>query len=158
VLEAFMVIEFNFVVMFKMKSVTGRIFVGKTIGLVVGLLVMLLLPSFDMEIWSMFGLGTLVMFVLMGTMTGFAGVFDRHPALSFKMPWYVRGPLVGAMFMLMYVLFTYDTLEMVIKSDLLSWMGFESPFWALLDGLFIGGLMGFAETKLAGEGEDLPIK
>lgn len=143
--------------MFKMKSVTGRIVIGKIIGLVVGVIVMLLLPSFDMEIFSMFGLGTLMMFVLMGAVTGFMGIFDRHPALKFKMSWYVGGPLVGLFFMLMYVLFTYETLEMVMKSDLVSWMGLESPFWALLDGLFIGGLMGFVETKLAGEGEDLPI-
>jgi NhaP-type Na+/H+ and K+/H+ antiporter len=144
--------------MFKMRSVTGRVAIGKAIGFVVGLIVMLALPSFDMEILSMFGLGTLLMFVLMGVMTGFMGVFDRHPMFDFSMPWYFRGPMVGVSFMLMYVLFTYDSLDLVMQSSLVSWSGLESPFWALLDGLFIGGLMGGIETKFAGEGKDLPVK
>ncbi|MBT5517010.1 hypothetical protein HOH67_00410 [Candidatus Peregrinibacteria bacterium] len=143
--------------MFKLHSITGRIAIGKTIGLLVGVIIMLVLPSFDMPMFSMFGLGTLLMFILMGAMTGFMGVFDRHPALEFKMPWWVRGTLIGASFMLMYVLFTYETLELVMESSLVSWMGFESPFWALLDGIFIGGLMGFIETKFAGQGPKLPL-
>jgi hypothetical protein len=144
--------------MFKLHSITGRIAIGKIIGLIVGLIVMLLLPSFSIPVFSMFGLGTLIMFVLMGVVTGFMGVFDRHPALDFKMPWWFRGALVGASFMLMYILFTYETLELVMQSSLVSWMGFTSPFWALLDGIFIGGMMGLIETKLAGEGPKLPLK
>ena len=143
--------------MFKLRSVSGRILIGKIIGLVVGVIIMLLLPSFDMPIFSMFGLGTLLMFVLMGAVTGFVGIFDRHPMLEFKMSWWLRGPLVGFFFMLMYVLFTYETLDVVMQSYLVDWTGLTSPFWALLDGLFIGGVMGFVETKLAGEGPKLPV-
>ena len=95
--------------MFKLHSVTGRIAIGKMIGLVVGLLVMVLLPTFDMQVLSMFGIGTLLMFVLMGVMTGFVGQFDRHPALDFSMKWWVRGPIIGAMFMLMYGVNVEDT-------------------------------------------------
>jgi hypothetical protein len=119
---------------------------------------MLFLPMFNIPMLSMFGLGTLLMFVLMGAMTGFMGIFDRHPMLDFKMPWWIRGTLIGGFFMLMYVLFTYETLELVMQSSLVSWMGLTSPFWALLDGIFIGGLMGLLETKWAGEGENLPVK
>lgn len=144
--------------MFKVQSISGRIAIGKLIGLLVGVIVMLALPAFDMEILSMFGLGTLLMFVLMGVMTGFMGIIDRHPMFDFSMPWYFRGPMVGVSFMLMYVLFTYSSLDLIMQSSLVSWMGPESPFWALLDGLFIGGLMGGIETKFAGEGEDLPVK
>lgn len=144
--------------MINRRSISGRLVIGKTIGALVGILTMLLLPQFNIPVFSMFGLGTLIMFLLMGSMTAFMGIFDRHPALNFKMPWWVRGPLVGVTFMLMYVLFTYDTLEVIIKSPLISWMGLESPFWALIDGIFFGGLMGYLETKFAGEGEDLPVK
>jgi hypothetical protein len=143
--------------MFKLHSISGRIAIGKFIGLVVGVAVMLLLPSFDMSIYSMFGLGTLVMFILMGVVTGFMGILDRHPMLEFKMPWWIRGTLVGASFMLMYVLFTYDTLDIIMQSSLVSWTGLTSPFWAILDGIFIGGVMGFIETKFAGEGPKLPV-
>lgn len=98
------------------------------------------------------------MFILMGVMTGFMGIFDRHPALDFTMSWWLRGGIVGFSFMLMYVLFTYETLELIMQSSLVSWMGFVSPFWALLDGIFIGAVMGLIETKFAGEGPSLPVK
>ncbi len=143
--------------MFKIHSITGRITIGKLIGLVVGIAVILLLPNFGIPIFSMFGLGTLLMFVLMGAVTGFMGIFDRHPLLEFKMPWWIRGTLIGASFMLMYILFTYDTLDIAMQSSLISWTGLTSPFWAILDGIFIGGLMGFIETKFAGEGPKLPV-
>lgn len=143
--------------MFHIHSVTGRIVIGKTIGLIVGILVMLMLPAFDMPIFGMFGLGTLLMFVLMGAMTGFMGLYDRHPAFSFKMPWWVRGGATGLGFMLMYVLFTYNSIEIIMSSAYVSWMGLESPFWALLDGITIGAFMGYVETKFAGEGKDLPL-
>lgn len=143
--------------MFHLHSVTGRIAIGKSIGFVVGLLVMLALPAFDMPILGMFGLGTLLMFVLMGAMTGFVGMYDRHPVFSFKMTWWLRGVVVGIIFMLMYILFTYDSLEIIMQSVYVSWMGLESPFWALLDGATIGLVMSFAETKFAGEGKDLPL-
>ena len=144
--------------MFQLHSITGRIVIGKTIGLLLGIVVILFLPSFNIPMMSMFGLGTLAMFVLMGVMTGFMGIFDRHPALDFTMPWWLRGGIVGFFFMLMYVLFTYETLELVMQSSLVSWMGLTSPFWALADGIFFGALMGFIETKFAGEGPNLPVK
>lgn len=144
--------------MFKIHSITGRVFVGKMVGLLVGLIVMLVMPSFNMPVFSRFGLGTLIMFVLMGAMTGLVGIFDRHPVFNFKMAWWLSGPLVGALFMLMFILFTYETLDVVMQSSLVSWMGIKSPYWALIDGLFIGGMMGFLESSLAGEGKKLPLK
>lgn len=140
-----------------MHSVTGRVAIGKIIGLVVGLIVMLALPAFDMPIFSMFGLGTLLMFVFMGVVTGFIGLYDRHPIFSFKMPWWLSGGIVGFMFMLMYILLTYEVFEVIMSSAYVSWMGLESPFWALLDGVTIGMLMGFCETKFAGKGKNLPL-
>jgi len=143
--------------MLHLHSITGRIAIGKTIGFIVGVIVMSFLPSFGIPVFSMFGFGTMLMLVLMGATTGFMGMFDRHPALGFKTPWWISGPFVGAFFMLMYVLFTYETLELMIASDLISWMGLTSPFWALLDGIIIGGVMGFVESKFAGEGPKLPV-
>lgn len=144
--------------MFKKHSVTERITIGKIIGFVVGLIVMFTLPAFDMPIVSMFGLGTLLMFVLMGVMTGFMGLYERHPSIPFKMPWWIRGSFTGFVFMLMYVLLTYDSLQVVMDSVYVSWMGLESPFWALLDGITIGAIMGYFETKFAGEGKKLRVK
>jgi len=144
--------------MFNINSLTGRLAIGKMIGLIVGVVVIALLPTFGFPLFSAFGLGALIMFVLMGILIGFIGIFDTHPLLGFKMKWWFRGPLVGFVFMLMFVLLSYDSLEIVMSSTLVSWSGLESPFWALLDGLFIGALMGWTETKFAGEGPDLPLK
>jgi hypothetical protein len=44
-----------------------------------------------------------------------------------------------------------------MQSGLVSWMGLESPFWALIDGIILGVIMGGIETKLAGEGPNLPL-
>lgn len=143
--------------MFKLHSVSGRVAIGKGIGLLVGAGAMLALPAMNMPMFSMFGIGTLLMFILMGAFIGLMGLFDRHPLFKFRLPWWIRGTTIGAAFMLMYILFTYETIEAVMQSGLVSWMGLTSPFWAILDGICIGGIMGFLETKFAGEGEDLPL-
>jgi len=143
--------------MFHIHSVTGRIAIGKSIGLVIGVVLMLFLPMFSIPILSMFGLGTLLMFGLMGVMTGFMGLFERHPVLQFNMKWWFRGGIIGFAFMLMYILFTYEIYEGIMQSSLISWTGLTSPFWALIDGTVIGMFMGFVETKFAGEGKDLPL-
>lgn len=144
--------------MFNIHSITGRIAIGKTIGFLVGLLIMLILPIVDIPVLSMFGLGTLLMFTMMGAVTGFMGVFDRHPMLEFKMPWWFRGGAIGLFFMLMYILLSYETFQVIMDSSLVSWTGLSSPFWALIDGTCIGMLMGYIETKFAGEGPKLPLK
>lgn len=144
--------------MISLQSVSGRILIGKIIGLIVGLLCLALLPGIGFPVFSVFGLGTLVMFMLMGTMIGFIGQFDRHPLFDFRMPWYFRGAMVGAAFMLMFILLSYGPLMVVMQSSLVSWTGLSSPFWALIDGVVIGMIMAYTETKIAGEGKDLPLK
>jgi len=134
----------------------GRVAIGKTIGLIVGLIVMLVLPLFGYPGFGSTGFGILLMFILMGAMIGFLGQYDRHPVFDFKMSWWMRGGLVGISFMFMFVLLSYDSLEIVMKSTLISWTGLSSPFWALIDGVIVGMIMGFCETKMAGEGE-LPL-
>lgn len=144
--------------MFKLHSIAGRVSIGMITGIIVGLIVMFVAPSFDMPVWSTFGGGTLLMFMLMGAFIGLIGIFDRHPVFDFKMTWWIRGAIGGILFMLMYILLTYETLELVMQSDLLSWMELKSPFWALIDGIVIGGLMSFLEMKFAGDAKNLPVK
>ncbi len=144
--------------MIKKQSVTGRIVVGKLIGLVIGIFCLAVLPTFGFPVVSYFGLGTIIMFMMMGVMIGFVGQYDQHPLFDFKMSWPLRGAAVGFGFMLMYVLLSYNDISVVMQSSVVSWMGLESPFWALLDGVVIGMIMGYVETKFAGEGEDLPLK
>ncbi len=144
--------------MFKIHSVTGRIAIGVAIGLVVGVLTIALSPTFGLPIFSMFGFGTLILFVMMGFTIGLVGMFDRHPILGFKMRWWIRGSVAGFIFTLMYILLSYSSLEVIMQSSLVSWVGLSSPFWCLIDGMVIGLLMAYMETKFAGEGSQLPLE
>lgn len=144
--------------MFAKESVAGRVIIGKTIGLIFGLLFILFLPTVGFELLDMMGLGALLLFVLMGAMIAFVGQFDRHPVFDFKMKWWLVGAGVGALFMLLFVLLTYSELEMIMSSTLVSWTGLTSPFWALIDGAVIGLIMSYVETKIAGKGSELPLQ
>ncbi len=144
--------------MFKIHSITGRMFIGISIGAVVGVLTILFSPMFGFPVLSMFGFGTLLTFMLMGLTLGTMGMFDYHPVFGFKMRWWIRGAVAGFLFTLMYILLGYESLQILIQSNLVSWTGLTSPFWALIDGVMIGLFMGWMETKFAGEGSSLPLK
>lgn len=144
--------------MFKIHSVAGRVFIGIIIGLIVGIISIAVSPIFGFPLLSMFGFGTLITFVMMGFTLGLVGMFDYHPVFGFKMRWWIRGPVAGFIFTLMYILLSYETLEVIMQSNIVSWMGLSSPFWALLDGITIGLIMGWMETKFAGEGSSLPLE
>lgn len=144
--------------LFRTHSLTGRVFVGEMAGFVFGLIFMFLMPAFGVDMFSMYSWGVLLMLVVMGAMIGFIGIFERHPVLGMPLPWWVRGPAVGAMFMLILVLLNFDAVYTMMLSPIVSWMGFESPFWIMLDGVVIGGIIGLICTKLSGEGSTLPIK
>ncbi|MCD5384351.1 MAG: hypothetical protein LRZ97_00355 [Candidatus Pacebacteria bacterium] len=144
--------------MFKIHSVTGRMFIGVIIGAIVGGLSIAFLPMFGFPLWSMFGFGTLITFVMMGFTLGLVGMFDYHPICGFKMTWWLRGTVAGFIFTLMYILLSYDSINIIMQSNLVSWIGLSSPFWTLIDGVTIGLIMGYAETKIAGEGSTLPLE
>ena len=143
--------------MFQIHSVAGRIAVGVVVGAVVGVLVNLTAPYFGFAPFGLFGLGTLILLVLMGLTIGLVGVFDRHPVFGFKMHWWIRGCVAGLLFSLMFVLLGYDSAQVILRSALVSWTGLTSPFWLLLDGMVVGLIVAFLETKIAGEGSHLPL-
>ncbi|MBL1434443.1 hypothetical protein COB87_002675 [Candidatus Wolfebacteria bacterium] len=144
--------------MFKIQSVTGRMFIGVMTGLIIGALVITMSPIFGFSLFSMFGFGTLITFVLMGLTLGLMGMFDYHPIFGFKMRWWIRGAVAGFLFTLMYILLSHDSLEVIMQSNIVSWTGLSSPFWTLIDGVIIGLFMGYMETKFAGQGSNLPLK
>lgn len=133
-------------------------FIGISIGAIVGVLTIVLSPMFGFPVLSMFGFGTLITFVLMGLTIGMVGMFDYHPIFGFRMRWWLRGAFLGFFFTLMYILLGYESLQILIQSSLVSWTGLTSPFWALIDGTMIGLFMGWMETKFAGEGSNLPLR
>ena len=139
-------------------SITGRIFISKVTGLLIGVLALLVLPLIPVETSLEFKIGFVLLIVTMGAMIGFIGMYERHPLFpSMKMPWWVRGPMVGVLFFLLMVLLAKDAMVPFMSMDLVTWSGLTSPYWALLDGAFLGGVMGYITTKICGEG-NLPLE
>jgi hypothetical protein len=144
--------------MFKIHSVTGRMFIGVLIGFAYGTLVLLLAPLFNFSAVSPLGLGTLMLFTMMGFTIGLVGIFDYHPVFGFKMRWWIRGIVGGCIFGLMYVFIGYESIDTIMHSSLMMQFGLHSPFWALTDYVLAGLIMAFLETKFAGEGTKLSLK
>ena len=145
--------------MFKIHSITGRLFIGIISGLIIGLIANILAPLlFDITMFNTFGFGVILLFIMMGFTIGFVGIFDTHPILKFKMHWWIRGIVGGSIFALILILLGYNTIEQIMGSDLMLKLGFSSPFWLLLDGAIIGLIISYLETKIAGEGSKLPLK
>ena len=84
-------------------------------------------------------LGLLFWYVTMGGFIGITGVLDLHPVLNIQLPWWIRGPFVGAWMNFVLVFFAYDLMIEVIRGasgHLLS------PFWFVLEGGVIGAIIG----------------
>ena len=143
--------------MFKKQSITGRVAVSKTIGFVAGILVLLTLPLVPVATSLEFKIGFVLLIILMSVTIGLLGVYTQHPVFSgLKLTWWVRGPMVGAVFFLLLVLLAKDELGPFMSLDIVAWTGLTSPYWAVLDGIILGGLIGYVTTKVNGEGA-LPI-
>lgn len=136
-------------------SVTNRIVVGKIIGLVAGLLVFLLAPIMGVAIDLRFGLGLILFYMMTGVLIAFVGLFDRHPILKFKLPWWLGGIVIGAGMHIMLVLLAHDQIALMLQQ--MELVALSSPWWAIFDGIILGLIMAFAEMKLAGKG-NLPLE
>lgn len=146
--------KYNLLIIMK-KTLTNRIIVGKIIGLIVGILLFILAPILNINIDLYFGLGLVIFYVLLGSTIAFIGLFDKHPVFNFKMSWWFSGIFIGLTFHTMLVLLSYNYLsELLANANL---FGLVSPWWALLDGIILGLIMAFSESKIAGSG-DLPLQ
>lgn len=138
------------------KSVTRRVLIGVLIGLIVSVIYILVFKfQGGYDVFSRLSFGTILIFVIMGALTGFAGMYTKHPVFGFKLTWYIRGAFIGTLVALAFIFLSYEEFKSVIESPLISWTGIESPFWALIDGAFVGMFMGYMETKMVGEGKEL---
>lgn len=144
--------------MFQKHSIAGRVVVSKLIGFIIGGFVLLLLPLVPVATSFEFKIGFVLLIVMMSVVIGFFGIFTYHPIFtSWRMRWWFRGPLVGVVFFLILVLLAKDALIPFMSLDIVTWIGLTSPYWALLDGALLGGLVGYITTKVCGEG-DLPVR
>ncbi len=136
----------------KPVSMLTRIAVAKAIGLVFGIIGFSMVPSLVSETNSLFRWGLLLWYPTVGAFIGAFGIFDRHPILDFRMPWWFRGPVIGAWMNLVLVFFAFDAIQQVFES-LTDYQ--LSPFVFVIEGAVVGGVIGFFSTTFGGEGTGL---
>jgi len=137
----------------KKPSLTTRIGVGKLAGFFVGLSAFVFMPLFLPDVSQMTLWAFLLWYTTMGAVIGVYGVFDFHPVLEMPFPWWIRAPLLGAWFNFVLLLFIYDQLSAYLASLPLSLGAFFSlPLWFIIEGGFVGLLIGWLCTWTGGEG------
>lgn len=130
---------------------------SKTLGFIVGVVILILLPLIPFETTLEFKIGFILLIMMMSVTIGLLGVFAHPPMFpGWKFNWWTRGPLVGIFFFLILVLFAKDELGLFMSLDIVNWTGLTSPYWALIDGALLGGLIDYVTTKVCGEG-NLPV-
>lgn len=130
----------------------SRAIVAKGGGAVLGLIV-LAVPAADPADLQ-FRVGVALWLVALGGIVAVMGLFDHHPLFTaLRLPWWVRGPVTGLWMALMLILLAPERTAALMQSY---WGdAFHSAWWALVCGLFWGGVLDFAATRWAGEGEAL---
>ena len=140
--------------MFGNPSLISRIAIGKTVGLAAGLLGFFLMPVLAPEADELLRWGILLWYPTLGAVIGMFGVMDWHPDLKLPPPWLVRAPFIGAWMNFVLTFFAYDG----IKAALIDMFGadgaFQSPFWFTAECAVIGLAIGFAATRIGGEGPE----
>jgi len=140
--------------MFANPSLVTRVAVGKGIGFLFGLAGFICLPYFLPEAGSMTRWGIWLWYTTLGAIIGVFGVFTRHPVLKLPLPWWVRAPVIGAWMNFVLTFFAYDTMSAMMTALFGAGGMLSSPFWFTAEGALIGLVIGFAATRLGGEGKE----
>ncbi len=140
--------------MFENPSLVTRIAIGKTVGLAFGLVGFLMLPYVLPDADPMLRWGFLLWYTTMGAIIAIFGVFTWHPVLQVPMPWWVRAPLLGAWMNFVLTLMIHDQLRQFSVSLFGPDSVFTSPFWFVAEGAVVGLAIGYACTRIGGEGPE----
>jgi hypothetical protein len=143
--------------MFQKNSIAGRVAIGKTCGFLLGGVAFVMLPLLGAETSTLFNLGIWLLSILMGITIGLVGVFAVHPVFGFRLPFYVRGAVVGASFFLLLPLLAMSEMAGLMQLEFVQWFGLTSPWWVVLEGAVWGTLIGWLATMWGGEGP-LPVQ
>ncbi|MGI9219697.1 MAG: hypothetical protein ACR2QS_01515 [Woeseiaceae bacterium] len=140
--------------MFGNPSLMTRIAVGKTIGLIVGLIAFFSLPHFLPEADSMLRWGLLLWYITFGAIIGVFGVFTYHPVLKMPMPWYINAPFMGGWLNFVLVFFAHDDMTAMMLRIFGENGALSSPFWFAAEGAIIGLIIGYFANRFGGEGPE----
>jgi len=139
--------------MFGNPSLMTRIAVGKTIGILFGLIGFIFLPYFYPESGWLLRWGILLWYTTLGAIIGVFGVFTHHPILRLTFPWWFRASLLGAWMNFVLTFFAFNTMQAVMISIFGENGILTSPFWFTAEGAIIGLIIGYFATRFGGEGK-----
>ena len=140
--------------MFGNPSLVTRIAVGKTVGLAFGLIGFLMMPYILPDADPMMRWGFLLWYTTLGAIIAIFGVFTWHPVLQLPMPWWVRAPLLGAWMNFVLTLLIHDQLRQFSLALFGPNSLLTSPFWFVAEGAIVGLVIGYACTRVGGEGPE----
>jgi len=133
-------------------SLFTRVAIGKGVGFLVGLSGLIAMPWFMPEADWLVRWGVLLWYTTVGAVIGVFGVFDRHPVFDVPMPWWFRGPMIGAWMNFVLVFFAYDWMRRFMTAVFGADGLLTSPFWFTAEGALVGLLIGYLATRYGGEG------
>ena len=130
-------------------SLLTRITIAKTIGGIVGLIAFFVAPLIYPEIELFTRIGVLFWYPTVGGFVGLSGVMNCHPIIHIALPWWFRSVFVGAWMNFLLVFFAHEVMTELLARAVGPG---TSPFWFVLVGAVVGGLMGYTATRFGGEG------
>lgn len=139
--------------MFEKPSLIRRVAIAKTVGFVFGLIGFFLIPIMSPGEDLMVRFGVLLWYGTLGAIVGMFGVMTYHPVLKMPMPWWFRSGVMGGWMNFVLLLFTYDRFA-AMMTDYFG-PSAPSPWWMILEGVFVGLVCGFFATRFGGEGKEL---
>ena len=140
--------------MFGNPSLITRIAIGKTLGLIIGLIGFVSLPHFLPDADMMLRWGILLWYITFGAIIGVFGVFTFHPVIKMPFPWWFRGAFLGAWLNFVLVFFAHDDMSAMLLALFGENGVLSSPFWFAAEGAIIGFVMEFFATRYGGEGTE----
>ena len=140
--------------MFGKPSLVTRIAIGKSMGLAFGLIGFLMLPYVLPEADPMMRWGFLLWYTTLGAIIAIFGIFTSHPVLQLPLPWWFRAPFIGGWMNFVLTLLMYEDLRDFSLSLFGPGSLFTSPFWFVAEGAVVGLVIGYACTRVGGEGPE----
>ena len=138
--------------MISQNKLTYRIGAGKALGLIIGLLAFVSVPHFLSEVPITFRWGLLLWYTTLGAIIGVFGIYAHHPVLSINLPWWVRGPVIGAWMNFLVTLFLFEEMSAMVAAFMGEYSRYASPYLMVLEGAVVGLFLDFVLTRLFGDG------
>ena len=140
--------------MFGNPSLMTRIAVGKTLGLVIGVIAFVTIPLFlpEADLWLRWGI--LLWYITFGAIIGLFGVFSYHPLLKLPLPWWIRASFMGAWLNFVLVFFAHKEMSAMMIGVFGEHGALTSPFWFAAEGAILGLIIGYFATRFGGEGAE----